>query len=700
MLKRLELAGFKSFARKTEFDLTAPISAVVGPNGSGKSNVAEGLRWVLGEQSLKSLRGKRGEDFIFNGSRDAARMNHASVTLIFDNRARKLGIDFDEVALSRHVFRDGTNEYYINGSVVRLKDIIELLGSVGIGVSSHNIISQGEADRLLSSTPRERREMIEDALGLKVFHFKREEALRKLEKTEENMRQVDALRRELGPHLKYLKKQVERLEEGEKLREELKWLYAEYFTREKKYLDDEEAAVAFDLKAPEAELLEIEKKIATAVVTPVEGADTAVTDSRNALQALERDLYNARLERDELGRELGRLEGKIEALPVYKEFAGEKVCSACGQVIAAEARDRLAHREEEIMRLTNRKGEIEKKLEESQAKEAELSHKLDTARLLHERALRAGREAEREVYVARVRKSELVSFIDRIMSRKNQASMRREDFTREVNEALRLAGPAIADFNQLANGMDLTIPHDEYAHRELKRKLDRVKLKVEDIGGENWDALREYREASEREAFLEKETTDLTASSTQLHELIDTLGAELAREFEVGLRKINEQFAQFFAVMFDGGSAKLAAVLTEKRRRGTLEEGASEEDVETEEGIEIEVNLPRKKIRGLDMLSGGERALTSIALLFAMSQVNPPPFLVLDETDAALDESNSRRYGDMIERLSESTQLVLITHNRETMSRAHILYGVTMGSDAVSRVLSVKFEDAATQFAK
>lgn len=698
MLKRLELAGFKSFARKTEFDLTAPISAVVGPNGSGKSNVAEGLRWVLGEQSLKSLRGKRGEDFIFNGSRDAARMNHAAVTLIFDNRNRKLKIDFDEVAISRHVFRDGTNEYYLNGSAVRLKDIIELLGGVGIGVSSHNIISQGEADRLLSSTPKERREMIEDALGLKVFHFKREEALRKLEKTEENMRQVEALRRELGPHLRYLKKQVERLEEGEKLREELKWLYAEYFVREKNFLDHEASKVAAEKEGPAAELATLEKKIAEFSGAPEEPDADDAPKAKEMLRDLERDLYNARLERDELGRELGRIEGRVEALPVYKDFAGEKVCSACGQVIAAEARDRLAHREEEIARLTARKEDVERRLAEVQSQEVELSHKLDTARMAHEREERSLREAEREVYVARVRRSELLNILERLNSRASSVAVRREEFAREMHEALRLAGPAIAEFEQLASGLDLSSSHDELIHRELKRKLDRIKLRVEDLGGENWDAMREYREASEREAFLEKETADLTASSAQLHELIDQLGEELAREFETGLRKINTQFTQFFSIMFDGGSAALAAVLTERRRRGAEEEG-EEVEMETEEGIEIEVNLPRKKIRGLEMLSGGERALTSIALLFAMSQVNPPPFLVLDETDAALDESNSRRYGDMIERLSESTQLVLITHNRETMSRAHILYGVTMGSDAVSRVLSVKFEDA-EQFAK
>jgi chromosome segregation protein len=151
--------------------------------------------------------------------------------------------------------------------------------------------------------------------------------------------------------------------------------------------------------------------------------------------------------------------------------------------------------------------------------------------------------------------------------------------------------------------------------------------------------------------------------------------------------------------MFGGGGAKL--VLEEPRDMKDEDEEFDDDEVgpkkkQLKPGIEISVHLPKKKVQSLMQLSGGERALTSIALIFAMSQVNPPPFLILDETDAALDEANSRRYGDMIEELAKRSQLIVITHNRETMSRAGILYGVTMGNDGVSKLLSVKFEDAAS----
>ena len=156
---------------------------------------------------------------------------------------------------------------------------------------------------------------------------------------------------------------------------------------------------------------------------------------------------------------------------------------------------------------------------------------------------------------------------------------------------------------------------------------------------------------------------------------------------------------EFFALMFGGGKANLLVVKTKKRKKSDTDIDLSstevpDEDENDEEGIDVNVALPNKKTKGLQMLSGGERSLTSIALLFAMSQIKPPPFLILDETDAALDEANSRRYGDMIENLSKYSQLILVTHNRETMSRAGVLYGVTMGADGVSRILSIELEEA------
>src|SRR3989338_4495359 len=158
-LKSIELGGFKSFGKKIELTFGTPIAGVVGPNGSGKSNVAEGFRFVLGEQSMKSMRSKKGEDLIWGGSPSTPRMNRASVKVVFDNSKRLLDIDFKEVVIERVVHRDGQNEYLLNGTVGRLKDVIRLLAGANIGGSGYQLISQGAADRILNASPRERREM-------------------------------------------------------------------------------------------------------------------------------------------------------------------------------------------------------------------------------------------------------------------------------------------------------------------------------------------------------------------------------------------------------------------------------------------------------------------------------------------------------------------------------------------------------------
>ena len=241
-LKRLEIIGFKSFARKSVFEFNTAVSSIVGPNGSGKSNVAEAIRFVLGEQSMKSLRGKRGEDLIWNGSGNMARSNHASVAIAFDNSKKEFELDYDEVEIKRQVFRDGTNQYFINGTQVRLRDILELLAKVHIGATGHHIISQGEADRILNANIKERRTMVEEALGLKIYQWKIEESEKKLGKTEENIKQVESLRREIAPHIRFLKKQVEKIEKAKEMSEELKGLYAEYLKREEVYVKTEKSA--------------------------------------------------------------------------------------------------------------------------------------------------------------------------------------------------------------------------------------------------------------------------------------------------------------------------------------------------------------------------------------------------------------------------------------------------------------------------
>lgn len=730
-LKSLEISGFKSFAKKATLNFTSPISSIVGPNGSGKSNVAEGFRFVLGEQSIKSMRGKRGEDLIFNGGGEgSARVNRASVKVVFDNSKKILNVDFDEVTLERVVHRDNSNEYFINGSPARLKDIVELLAGAHIGASGHHIISQGEADRILNANIRERREMIEDALGLKIYQYKKLESQRKLEKTVENMKSVESLRREIAPHLKFLKKQVEKVEKVQELRNELQRLYKEYFKREEDYLRIERATIDRD-KAPLAkELSTLEHEIAEArrILEQSKNRDA----KSDELIALESSLHQIRMEKDSVMRELGKIEGEISAAQrslarekekqsrdefktIYLKDVEEIVRKATILESIIEIRNLLAsfislHRgkeeslntaeiEKEVATLRGKKTGLEESLKKMEGEERAKTLEYNTLRQKIEKEKDSNRDAEKNVFRIIARQNELRGLMNSVKAREDKYILEEQAWKHELQEAYALVGRECMDYKALVTGEEpRSGQHDRF------KSIEKIKIRIEDSGaGNSIDIMKEYKEVEDRDAFLGRELIDLETSRNSLLALIADLDARIDVEFKEGILKINAQFQEFFSLMFGGGTASLNVIREKKRKKksdtdlaAVLSEDVEEIETEEEgeEGIEINVNLPRKKVKGLMMLSGGERALTSIALLFAVSQVNPPPFIILDETDAALDEANSRKYGDMISNLSKYSQLILITHNRETMSRAGVLYGVTMGNDGASKLLSIQFEEA------
>jgi chromosome segregation protein len=749
-LKRLEIFGFKSFGKKAVLEFSSQITSVVGPNGSGKSNVAEGIRFVLGEQSMKSMRGKRGEDLIFNGSQSTGRANRASVAIVFDNSKREFPLDFDEVSVSREVYRDGSNQYFINGSQVRLKDVFELLASVHIGASGHHMISQGEADRILNANPKERREMLEDALGLKVYQYKRAESERRLEKTEENLKEAEALRREIAPHLRFLKKQVEKVNEGKALRERLIGLYREYLKREEIYITRKKEEIAGKRADPAAELADLMIKIAHA--RELLAGENAGDEKSQRLLAVDAKLREVRQRHDEHSRTAGRIDGMIEfeekQLKKKQEALEHKedipirlgdvegLESTIAQEIAiaensddlhvirgvfgrvrAAVRDFINHHKVQAGEKTLTQEDY-RELEELKAERARAEDSLravseESAQMEREyQAVKAeidaekqhSRETERALFEMMNRRGELQSVLDRIKNEEDNILREGRRLEEELGEAGILLGRAVLDYSNIELSIEEVMGEPRDSQEQRRREIERGKIRLEDIGAQGGeDVEKEFAETTERDKYLENEIADLVKTQESLYSLIAELNEKLNNEFRDGVKKINKQFSDFFTLMFGGGVAELFVVKIEKRgKKKDTEldlsdfpgEAVDSEEEDDEEGIDIAVSLPHKKTKGLVMLSGGERALTSIALLFAISQVNPPPFMVLDETDAALDEANSRKYGDMIENLAKLSQLMVITHNRETMSRAGTIYGITMGADAVSKVLSISFDDA------
>ena len=693
-LKEIKINGFKSFGNEVKLEFPNQVIGIVGPNGSGKSNVTEAFRFVLGEQSMKTLRGRRGEDLIFNGGVGATRSSKATVEIILDDKQNKL-TEFDNLSLKRVVLRDGTNEYYINGSQVRHRDVVELLARVNIGATGHHIISQGEADRILSADPVEKKEMIEDGLGLKLLQYKKTEAEKKLKKTRNNIEEVSLLQRELTPHLRYLERQCEKFEKAKNIRIEIVELYAEYLKRETKYISETKKISLVKNDSLNTKIEELDTKIEN------EEKVDATDEINEKMISIRNQLNDISNQKNKHTHELGKLEGEINVsfkeddIPInksdieeiYNEGVNSKEDSA---TILATILNRLKlvlqtrvddTRKNELISLI---AELKNKISVLETQEKVLVSEQEKLQEEQDEIIKNAKDSEKGLLGLIKQKNEYERELLEIKHTLDTLSEDSENVQRELDEGLILIGH---DINKYESYVLASEDEDRHKQKERRRILERKKIELESLGtGENEETLKEYNELKGRIEFLDKEKEDLFSSIDDCEETIARLQVEIDKTFKDGIEKITKEFDTFFKILFGGGKASVEI----ERKKIERED----EEPEIRVGVVVKVSLPQKKVASLDQLSGGERALVSIALLFAISQTTPPPFLILDETDAALDEANSVRYGDMIEELSKKSQLILVTHNRETMMRSNKLYGVTMNASGISILLSVSFEEA------
>lgn len=753
-LKKLEISGFKSFANRTvldflpDFDVAGSsksgITVIVGPNGSGKSNVADAIRWAIGEQSLKNLRGKKSEDVIFAGTDKKTRLGTASVTLYFDNSDKRIPIEFAEVSITRKIYRSGESEYMINGARVRLLDIVDLLAKAGIGKDSYCVITQGMSDAVLNASPIERRAIFEDAAGVKQYQIEKERALRKLESTRENLVRVDSLLQEIEPHLKNLRRQAEKAGAGKEVAEKLRvkqvllysflWdnfqgergiLLKERDTAQKQVFDLEVETNTLKREVTEAsgamEDQSQEEKISHALDAARNESNTFLRDKSIIegkieiekekqkieeairvipvdLKYVKRALEEIRVNQSELIDRIQNAE-KLEDLQDIREFA---------QVIKQKLYDlyekagKGSVKEKQIIALPDAEKKISDERLASLMKEKEACNKrlgvLEKTTLEKEQALqvlRAASRSSRETFFSKEKEwrekehklTLLKDQLNEVKVRLARVEVREEDLVNLVR-------------GELAQGVEnLKYDGTPVEREKLEREIARLKVEVEHIGTIDPMVMEEYQETEERFTFLTRESIDLKQATESLRTVIKEMDQKIDKVFHAAFSEIKKKFTAYFKIIFGGGRADIEIVKIRKRRvennEEEIEEGDESADAEAladEIGIEIFACPPGKKITHLSMLSGGERSLTSLALLFAIISHNPPPFAVLDEVEAALDEANSQRFGTMLRELSLHTQFVAITHNRETMSQAGLLYGVTMGADGVSQLLSVRLD--------
>ncbi|MBI5303160.1 MAG: AAA family ATPase [Chloroflexi bacterium] len=864
-LKHLDLHGFKTFANRTDFEFDLGVTAIVGPNGSGKSNVADAVRWVMGEQSFSELRVKKTEDLIFTGSASRARLGMAEVSLTFENpdpwkeelaatgenKPGRLDAVLElmrsnpsEVTIARRAFRDGQNEYFLNGTRVRLRDILELLSRWGLARNTYAVIGQGLVDQALSLRPEERRALFEEAAGIGLYQSKRNNALDKLAETQQNLVRVNDIVNEIAPRLPSLARQAERARNYDgvvqSLDDRLRTWYAfqwsraqgviqEMATREKNARDILHARRG-EVQANTARLAQLRRQSQELRAQLAEGRrQRAALENAHGTRQRELAVLDERLrlltqQRDEATSELAALNESRQTQVAKIEYA-----SAARHTKEQERNalaEQLANGEKELRELEHRAAHAETLLEENEPQIRELARKLATLRdnlgvfeeglrtaaslsaqadmltsfeikraqaasaveaararlaewraalAIAERDVAGARAAENsaresvrqldaQIHSKKQRADTRTREVDSLTLQRDQAHARVEDSTRQLAEIDARVAPAdtglaqtekaqaeleeqetllrarLAEFEEahnravlemerarvdvarleteieddLASGRivteikvgdengdapresvialntdlpqqlalrlgdeTVTLPVVTHVPEGLEKEIRKLRNQIKYMGTVNPNAPQEYDELKARHAFLTEQAADAAHAIESLNKAIAELDEIMRRKFEETFKAVNVEFTKFFTLLFNGGAARL--------------ELTDPENI-AQTGIDVIAKPPGKRAAHLAMLSGGERALTATALLFAILKVSPTPFCVLDEVDAALDEANVGRFRDALRTLASETQFIVVTHNRTTMESADAVYGITMSDDGVSQAISLRLD--------
>jgi chromosome segregation protein len=511
-VKHLELQGYKTFAAKTEFVFDEGITAIVGPNGSGKSNIADAVRWVLGEQSYKTLRGKSTEDMIFSGSESRSRMGMAQAALTLDNSTAWLPVEFSEVTIARRAYRSGENEYLLNGNRVRLRDINELLAKGGLSQRTYTVIGQGLVDAALSLRPEERRALFEEAAGITVHQAKRDNAIAKLEDTQQNLLRVNDIISEIGPRLERLKRQAERTQEYAQLSGELEgllrlwygcqWRRGQQALRQARSRATEQRS---QLEERRKELVEMEQGIAQ--------VRAQQTEKREQLSQWHRESSALHAEAEKLQRELAVRQERKRLLSQQREEILREIAPL--EVNRDTQRERTAQIEEELSRI---EGQLEEGVAQIQEAQKQLDHHqgqrqalVEQLAALRQQALKLGTDlADRQNRLA-------------------QLDERREELRRERE-----------GHQQTITGQEAQKATVEERLQAVKEQMGTLQAQVQVLAAQRENKRRESEDWRERQAQLQASLAEIQRGEERLlarQELLARMRGEMAG-YQAGVRRV------------------------------------------------------------------------------------------------------------------------------------------------------------------
>ncbi len=510
-LKQLQLKGFKSFAHKTVLEFSPGITVVVGPNGSGKSNIADAVRWVLGEQSARSLRGSKMEDVIFAGSKERQPVGMAQVSLILDNEDGELPLDFNEVGITRRVFRSGDSEFLINKAPCRLKDIHELFMDTGVGKESFSIIGQGKIAEILNSKPEERRSIIEEAAGISKYRYRQQQAVKKLESTEQSIHRLRDLVQEIDSQLVPLAEQAEQAAKYQGLK-------AQFDTLE--------------IKAAVVEIGKLLEKI-TAASSDREQLVLRVKQREAENSVLEIDLEKQKFSLNRLDEEIGELQQRL----YRQEQQLQRLEGSLGieKEKQQHAKKRMEQLDEEQRRLLERKDRVQELIETIKAKQSDIYLELENVRRTIDETAAAyqgkiKRHADRNENAEQL-KNQIFDLLHEESSIKNELA--RQDQNRQHFSAQQ---------QRLAKQLD-----------DIRQKLRKKEQELEQVAAEKVKNRQKEKNLENQLAVCEKQITSLAQETDQLQQRyrritgefnkatnrLETLEA-LSREYEGFYRGVRE----------------------------------------------------------------------------------------------------------------------------------------------------------------
>lgn len=476
MLKALELAGFKSFADRTRFDFPDGITVVVGPNGSGKSNIVDAMKWVLGSQSAKSLRGKEMSDVIFKGSQSRAASGAAEATIVFDNSGGELPIEAPEVHVTRRVYRSGEGEYLINNQAVRLKDVRNLIRGTGIGIDAYSLIEQGKVDRMLQANPKDRRAIFEEAAGISRFKAKKVEAERRLARVQQNLTRLGDIVDEVAARLKSLQSQAGKAERYRQATERLRQLRSQVAWADWNTLSEEIEASRREHGEAVAKHRELESR-REELAAQIQATEMELQEIADRARELER-------QRGESTREIAEVQGRCEAdRATIKDLRGQIAASLRRmRLLAAKvgsAADTLHHTACQLAQARQACEAVREQLvaaeqdrESARQELAAVQERRDELRFRHLGAIRRAAELESRRQRCEQRITESRRRLEELQARHHQARSLAETSESETREATDGLAELEQKIGELAKQMELADAALRQERRTLQRRRD------------------------------------------------------------------------------------------------------------------------------------------------------------------------------------------------------------------------------------